>query len=37
MLNIGFDILLDNMEWNEIREKAGEINSRKAYTTNDKT
>jgi hypothetical protein len=35
-LNVGLDASLDNMQdWKGIREKAGEVNSTKAYITND--
>jgi hypothetical protein len=38
MLNVGLDVLFCNMQdWKGIWEKAHEVDSTKAYTTNDKT
>jgi hypothetical protein len=35
-LNAGLDVSLNNRQgWEGIREKAGEVNSTKAYVTND--
>jgi hypothetical protein len=36
VLNVGFDTAFDNMQdWKEIREKAKEVSSTKAYVTKD--
>jgi hypothetical protein len=35
VLKVGLDVSLDNMQdWKEIREKAAEVNSTKAYIAN---